>query len=1160
MLSAVAVSGASQRCEIIVKLRPHTSQEPGADGKSRIPQGLDSLRSRYHVRELKPLVANPERQRVRPQMLRPRGGLLSTHREHRFLRRLKRGGIVEAAPDLPGIYRIRVEAEGAVQDLLAACRQDPDVEYAELSHTISICVQPNDPEYGRQWGMEKIAAPEAWETCQGSDDVVIAVIDTGVDYNHRDLRANIWCNEAELNGSPGVDDDDNGYVDDIHGYNFAYNNGDPNDDHGHGTHVAGIIAAVGNNGLDVAGLCWKARIMVLKMLDAGGDGNSADAASAIYYAAANGADVISLSWGSDEDSQVIRDAIAYARWRGVLVVAAAGNNNSKASFYPASYPEVIAVAATESNDERSILSNYGDWVDIAAPGGSIVSLAPTRTSLATAHDSFTATLSGTSMATPHVAGACALLLAANPFLTCEEVEKLLLSTGDPIKTGVCASNARLNVARALRAAMPAEGDVRFDRPLYAEGDEITVLLTDWDLRGAETQTASIVTDGGDVEHVILAETPQAKGVFCGTIASARGEARPGDRRVQMAHGERIAVRYLNAYGGSTAGRRITAYAHADYEAPTLVEQKIDVRGRTARIELTTSEPTRAEIRYTDTPDGPFREKAGDADLFDQHRIRILGLTAGTRYFFVVALVDQAGNEAIVDNEGLYYSFEVGNDVAGLRVPGVYPTIQAAVNDAWTGDTVWVADGTYSGEGNIEIDFGGRAITVRSENGPPSCIIDCQGKGRAFSFQGGEGRDAVVEGFTITNGGNVDYGGAIRCLASSPTIRNCVLVENSAESYGGGLCNSYGSRPLVVNCTFEDNASSSLRLLGLGGGMANMQDSSPTVEDCTFTANSAGAGGGMANVDDSSPRVVRCTFRDNLAVRFGGAVGNWDNSHPVLTRCVLAANRAKDSGAGMCNRDESDVTLTNCILSGNRADHDGGALRALGATVTLTNCTISGNEAGRRYGGLVSTAGGQLRLENCIVWANVDSRSGPGSMLAQVAAQDGEVTMDYCCVQDLAGALSGTGNIAADPQFVDPNNSDYHLRSQGGRWDSDQSRWTYDNETSPCIDAGNPSRPLGDEPTAVPEDPNHVPGMNVRIDMGAYGGTPEASVAPLGWALLADMDNDRRVDWLDLGHLAIDWATTGESRPGDLSRDGAIDGADLVLLGRQWRHKAAPDSQ
>ena len=365
--------------------------------------------------------------------------MLRTRQQGRFVLRQGRNRVAGDVPDLSGIYRVRVDAgtRDTIADLLEALRRDPDVEYAELSHAISICREPNDPEYGRQWGMEKIEAPEAWETCRGSDDVVIAVIDTGVDYTHRDLQANIWCNEAELNGVPGVDDDDNGYIDDVHGYNFAYNNSDPNDDHGHGTQVAGIAAAVGNNGLDVAGVCWNARVIALKILDAAGDGTSADAAPAIYYAVANGADVISLSWGGEDESQVIEDAIAYARRQGVIVVAAAGNEGSDTPFYPAAYPEVIAVAATESNDKRHFLSNYGDWVDIAAPGRDILSLRASHISSPAGNDTYTITVSGTSMATPHVSGACALLLAANPLLTIEEVEQIVLSTGDAIAAGIC---------------------------------------------------------------------------------------------------------------------------------------------------------------------------------------------------------------------------------------------------------------------------------------------------------------------------------------------------------------------------------------------------------------------------------------------------------------------------------------------------------------------------------------------------------------------------------------------------------------------------------------------------------------------------------------------------------------------------------------------------
>jgi subtilisin family serine protease len=1041
--------------------------------------------------------------------------------------------------------------------LLDAYRRHPDVEYAEVSRVVSICVEPGDPLYAKQWALAKIAAPEAWNTCQGSGEIVVAVIDTGVDYSHRDLQGNLWYNEAELHGVAGVDDDENGYVDDIHGYNFAYNNSDPLDDHGHGTHCAGTIAAVGDNGLDTAGVCWRARIMSLKILGSDGDGTTADAAPAIYYAVANGADVISMSWGGDEESRVLKDALAYARGQGVMVVGAAGNGDTDAPFYPAGYPDVVAVAATDSSDKRWYLSNYGSWVDIAAPGREILSLRAAGTSSGTAEDAYTARSSGTSMAAPHVTGACALLLAANPFLTCDELEQMLLSSGDAIAAGICASNSRVNIAKVLRAAVPARGAVRLDRAAYAEGDEIVVLLADWDLRGAGTQSVLMETGGGDAEETILAETAEAKGVFRAVFPSERGQARPGDGRLQVEHGDRIVVRYLDGGDGSGGVPRwAEALARADYEAPAIVEQTVETRGPTARIEVTTNEPTRAEIRYGRTMGGPLTLRAKDPNLSDRHAIRLAGLTLRAKYYFIIVVTDEAGNERIADNAGQQYSLTAGADFAGFLVPSVYPTIQAAIDDAWDGDTVRVADGTYGGDGNIEIDFGGRAITVRSENGPQSCIIDCRGEGSAFCFQSGEDGQAVLDGFTITNGGDTEYGGAICCVASSPTIRNCILTKNSAELYGGGLCNLYGSHPLVVNCTFQGNTCSLSRSVGRGGGIANRHGSSPTIEDCTFIGNSAAySGGGLANYDGSSPRVTRCTFRGNSTRHVGGAVGNWDEGHPVFTQCIFSDNSADDDGGGMCNEAGSVVTLANCIFHGNRTEREGGAMTNHEAAVRLTNCTIAGNLADRSCGGIWSSAGGELRLENCILWANEDRDNDADPEPAQVTAAAGDVVVEYCCVQGLSGVLGGMGNIGSDPLFVDPNSEDYHLQSQGWRWDVGQGRWTYDSVTSPCIDAGNPAWPLGAEPRSVPEDPNLLLAANVRIDMGAYGGTAEASMAPPQWALLADVNNDCLVDWRDLARLAEDWAA-GQGRCSDLSRDGAVGAPDFVLLAVQWRHEAA----
>ena len=220
------------------------------------------------------------------------------------------------------------------------------------------------PQHGQSGGTPDadIDAPETWSFQTGAQ-VVIGVIDTGVDRTHPDLAANIWTNPGEIAGN-GLDDDGNGYVDDVHGWDFVNGDNDPMDDHGHGTHCAGTIAGIGDNGIGVAGVCWSARIMALKFLDAGGYGTTSDAVLAVEYATANGARLTSNSWGRHGYSAALYDAIAAARDAGALFIAAAGNdgvNNDLSPHYPSSYDlsDIIAVAATDRNDGLANFSCYG---------------------------------------------------------------------------------------------------------------------------------------------------------------------------------------------------------------------------------------------------------------------------------------------------------------------------------------------------------------------------------------------------------------------------------------------------------------------------------------------------------------------------------------------------------------------------------------------------------------------------------------------------------------------------------------------------------------------------------------------------------------------------------------------------------------------------------
>jgi subtilisin family serine protease len=271
-------------------------------------------------------------------------------------------------------------------ELVAALAADQRVEYAEPDYVLHADATPNDPRYSELWGMTKIGAPSAWSVSTGSSAVVIADIDSGVDYTHPDLAANMWRNPGEIAGN-GIDDDGNGYADDVYGIDAANADSDPMDDDGHGTHTSGTAAAVGNNGTGVAGVCWTARIMALKFLDAGGSGYTSDAIACVNYVIwqkNHGVNVVVMnnSWGSYAYSASLESAITAAGNAGVVFCAAAGNdgvNNDATPHYPSSYncANIIAVAATDQNDAKAGFSNYGATsVDLAAPGVGILSTLP----------------------------------------------------------------------------------------------------------------------------------------------------------------------------------------------------------------------------------------------------------------------------------------------------------------------------------------------------------------------------------------------------------------------------------------------------------------------------------------------------------------------------------------------------------------------------------------------------------------------------------------------------------------------------------------------------------------------------------------------------------------------------------------------------------------
>jgi serine protease len=356
----------------------------------------------------------------------------------------------------------------SVERAIDLLRNDPAIQYVEPNYIQHAFATPNDPRFNELYGLHNtgqtggtadadIDAVEAWDNSVGSRSVVVAVIDTGVDYNHPDLAANIWTNPGEIPGN-GLDDDANGVIDDVHGFNAITNGGNPLDDNQHGSHCSGTIGGVGSNGVGVAGVNWEVSIMAIKFLSASGSGTTADAIEGIDYAvgrknAGVNLRVLSNSWGGGGFSQALADSITAANTANMLFVAAAGNagtNNDTTPSYPASYdiPNVVSVAATDRSDALASFSNFGATsVDLGAPGVNILSTTPSNTY---------SVFSGTSMATPHVAGVAALVLSANGTLSTAELKAVLLTSGDskPSLAGKTLTGKRLNAASALAAAGP----------------------------------------------------------------------------------------------------------------------------------------------------------------------------------------------------------------------------------------------------------------------------------------------------------------------------------------------------------------------------------------------------------------------------------------------------------------------------------------------------------------------------------------------------------------------------------------------------------------------------------------------------------------------------------------------------------------------------------
>ena len=1179
---------------LIVKFRQPIADTVEEQVKANVPPGqvklsktLDDLSARYKVKVIEPLFKNFKQNRHHLNALQTKSSSLLTEKENRILKRLKRAPKGAQVPALDRIYKVQVELDTgqSLEDVVAAYNNDPGVEYAEPDYIVSICKTPNDPLYPIQWPLNNIGqkypqsrfasvagtsdcdidAPEGWDIYTGDSQVIVAVVDSGADYAHRDLHNNMWVNVAELGGTSGVDDDGNGYVDDIYGYDFCTYEGktrdsDPKDDNGHGTHCAGIIAAQGNNGLDVAGVCWDARIMALKFLGSDASGLISDAAASFYYAVENGADIISNSWGSKKYSAVMQEAIDYAYGQGLVIVAAAGNRGDTVPYYPAYYDHVISVAATNSNDVRVSFSSYGDWVDMAAPGVDVLSLRAAGTAVGSIYDTYTTIASGTSMACPHVAAACAILLSAYPGINVLELEQILMNSTDPTTPSTCKSG-RLNLHKALLQIIDPNGTLLLDRSAYMCTATATALVWDLNLVGAGTHSVVFTTNGGDSETLVLAQRGPSPASFAASVPLSAAEVIPGDGALQVSHGQFITATYTDANDGTGKPVTRTDTAVVDCQGPAV--SRVQVSGlirREAIITIETDEPTITQIRCGLTCGGPYTIEQRDIELGTSHSFQLFSLADERNYYFVIDLTDAAGNTTTADNEGLCYSFTTPK-FQGFLVPSVYPTIQAAIDAASNGNTIIISPGMYKGPGNRDIRFKDKKITVRGTdpNDPnivSATIIDCNGTElephRGFYFGSIGEAESVLSGLTIKNGYAYSYGGAICCDGlTSPTITNCIITSNFADGFGGGIFSEGGS--VTVNgCTITDNTCN-----WRGGGICALYGY-PTMTNCTISDNSVIYGGGGIFSEYACLQISNCTITGNSA-EYGGGAGIYSESGSplLLTGCSITANSAEEGcGGGIswcgnaqisnCTVTENSArwgagifcggegTISNCSITGNSGSEDGAGIFWFG-DLTVTNSLISGNRlkfAGGGSGGGIYYQSHVLTIINCTVTENIAPSQGGGISVSNAdkvlisnsvfwgnqspVGQEMYLDLYYPCATsvsytDVQGGKDGVaitpgrtinwgpGNINADPCFV-----------QLGHW----------------ADANDPNIP------AEPNDPNAV---WVDGNYHLLDGSPCINAGNPNYVLLpgeTDLDSQPRIllGRIDMGAYEFNYIPVANAGP------------------------------
>jgi len=675
-------------------------------------------------------------------------------------------------------YRLELAPGADIAEAIKELNRNPAVRYAEPDYLARELATPNDPLYDAQWALARIEMPQAWDVETGSTDTVIAVIDAGLDIDHPDLQNQLWTNPGEIPGN-GIDDDNNGYVDDIHGWNIVDDNSDLSDNTGHGTEVAGVIAAEANNSTGIAGVCWNCRLMVVKVVQSGGVANYSDIIAGIEYARNKGVEIINLSLGGYADSLTLQETVEAASETTVLV-GGAGNDNKEIPFYPAAYDAVVAVAGTDAADQKVDTSNYGAWVDVSAPGAGI----------RTTFDGGTyGDASGTSMAVPFVSGLAGLLRSRHGDWSPTLVKAHLLQAVDaidganPSYTGMLGSG-RVNAYTAVTtnptpeltaSGYTVDGQDKDPEP-GTTFDLVLTLHNAWgpvgNLRGTLSTGDSYVTiedasgtfgdiPSGDTAHNQLdtfrlslhASTPYGRAIPMTLALSGDGYSSSLDFTLTVRSG----IETLP--GGTVIGSSTTWTADKTYrlagnvvvgenvtltiEPGTLIEAGTDMW---LRIDGT--------LVASGTVELPITFKATDA---------VATTWAGLRF-------SSKSEPSVLDSDGQYVS---GSFIQYARF---YDATQAV---GINGGSLAIIDSVFEGNSiGIQVENQGSATIIGCDIGASTSITD------PMMYRGGYGVHAQDSRVSISNSRLTANSSAIQVQSTQLELTGNTITNNGTGVYAG----------------------------------------------------------------------------------------------------------------------------------------------------------------------------------------------------------------------------------------------------------------------------------------------------------------------------------------------------------------------------------------